>query len=433
MGLSVKVVTDMSTRKKYVITGALVFIIIVCGVFNHNLNSIADTKEVSLNGAYRLDNTNATVTKTLKDLEEAFRDSSLNYKKIEISYETEALNYDIYEQQWNVVNKQIEDINTIINEYTIKKNEFIKAGDTENAQLCQAYIDQYSSELESLKLKQIDTNLNKGIYQFYKDYKTNLIREAQKNLEIDFKKKCLSLVTLNEQIEYYRATEQYLKALVTIERTKYKKGYSTKTVVDDLEAQFANTSVQLIQLKNMYNQRLSDIKVETSLFENFNINFEIEVMKNEYTYETLSSVFASRNYDIIRLNKLGEQYQEYLQQLKEVYGTSSPFISQNELKIREINLDAQISNNKINAMALEAADSYNGTYMEMKAKEQSVAVANQKLKDIAKQYVKGKVAQIDLLKIEMECAQMEAEYYQLYCDFIIWDEVITNIVPGQRP
>ncbi|MBU5436457.1 hypothetical protein KQI42_00475 [Tissierella sp. MSJ-40] len=329
-----------------------------------------------------------TSKKTLGELVESFKRNSSNYQQIDINYELEALNYDIYLQQLDI----------------LKDEDFIQ---------------------------RIELELKKNNSKYYKENKEELINDSKDIAELEFKKKCLSLLINDKRIAYSNATKKYLKSLLDIEIIKFNRGYTTKTTIDDLKTQIESISSEINYYNNINEQILADIKLETGIKDDFSIVFEYEHKKSSYDRNIVQAKLANRNNETTMIKNSIDAYEKYLIDLINLYGPEDTLVQQIELKIKSLNLDLEKSKNQIKVYAFQVVNQYNYIFDTLHAKGKALDVYNKKYLDLSKQYKKGKIPLIDVYKLSMEKENIEFEYYKLYCDLFIYDEIITKGILGQ--
>lgn len=374
---------------------------------------------------YVFDNNSGTI-KTMDELVKEFKKNSPNYKKIGVRYQTESLNYDLYSEQINAINKEVNECIEFIKEYKISKDIAIENGDLDTAESFTIYINQYENQLFNLRNSQEELELKGNLYKFYKDNQEELIKQDEKKLEMDFKKSCLSIITYNEEIEQYKLTQKYIKSLINIENKKLKKGHTTRTAVNELEVQLSNINIEIQRLIKQREQVLNDLKIETGLNENFNIKYNFNITNKSYHKDSIFTLLMNKDFTNKELNDSLKVYQKHKENLINRSGESSLTIKQLDLKIKDIKYDIVISDHMIKSTANESVEEYNYLIRLINVKKENVDLLNKQYLELSKQYEKGKIAKIELEKLDIERKEMISEYYQTFIDYILLEERLST-------
>lgn len=260
-----------------------------------NVNAVED-KTFKLNTDYYIYNTEAKTTKTLEELVIEFRKYSPNYRKIESTYKAESLNYDLYNRQYEKLGEEINTYKDYIKSYSEQKNNAIKEEDFNTVELCQMYISQYEEQLETLTNSRLDIKLKKDSYKFYKYNEDKLIKENQNKAELDFKKKCISIILFDVQLDYYIET---LLSNFQNNNSRSKELKNSIITYEEYRNELAVLNKDYLLIEQL-NFQITSMKYDLESYENESKLAIYELLNN---YENSLKIIEAKNKSLDIYNK----------------------------------------------------------------------------------------------------------------------------------
>lgn len=317
---------------------------------------------------------------------------------------------------------------TIDNTLTDNKEEQINEIDTQIMSIDSQLL-QYNSTKSSVEANLLEARLSKNISSFYSSHQSIIENEAKNKMENDFLKQCYSLIIYQEQLDYYKAYNDYLTVLREADSIRYRYGLVTEIVLDADEVNILHNEGTITENVNSYKAEINAIKNDTGIIDDPIIRLELFYYKNVYDLENTIQEFIYRNSGYQQIRNYISSYQEYRDTAKTSSYTSN---RQTEARIEYYKLQKEELEDSIGAYVTKAVNSYEKAIISRDASWKELQVKNNQYNAYVTKYKYKRASQLDVAKMLYEKEAAELAYYQCCYDIVIWQDIIDNCIYGEQ-
>lgn len=265
----------------------------------------------------------------------------------------------------------------------------------------------YEYKLKAAELKK-EAELAIMDFEYYDEDKEDI---DKKLLDLSLKSKYYELCLLDDQRKNQQLKVNHLKKRVEIEEIKLESGQST-----DNEKQLADMSLKLAEnelsaiKKSMESKKreLADFLNQYEDTENFSVKCSLpdKVSYQKFDDKKLWKKFSENNFELEKERKGMEFDEDYLKEIKEIYGDDSDTYKscKNSYEIDKLNFEVKENEYKVKIAALIL--DYETDWAEYEACLEYKKILRDKLSILKVAYDSGNVSELDYLE---QYADIKAE------------------------
>ena len=257
----------------------------------------------------------------------------------------------------------------------------------------------YEYKLKVAELKK-EAELAKMDFEYYDEDKEDI---DKKLLDLSLKSKYYELCLLDDQRKNQQLKVNHLKKRAEIEAVKLESGQST-----DNEKQLADMSLKLAEnelsaiKKSMESEKreLADFLNQYEDTENFSVKCSLpdKVSYQKFDDKKLWKKFSENNFELKKERKGMEFDEDYLKEIKEIYGDDSDTYKscKNSYEIDKLNFE--IKENEYKAKIAALISDYETAWSEYEACLEYNKILRDKLSILKVAYDSGNVSELDYLE-----------------------------------
>lgn len=265
----------------------------------------------------------------------------------------------------------------------------------------------YEYKLKAAELKK-EAELAKMDFEYYDEKKEDI---DKKLLDLSLKSKYYELCLLDDQRKNQRLKVNHLKKRAEIESVKLESGQST-----DNEKQLADMSLKLAEnelsaiKKSMESKKreLADFLNQYEDTEKFSVKCSLpdKISYQKFDNKKLWKKFSENNFELEKERKGMEFDEEYLKEIKEIYGDDSDTYKscKNSYEIDKLNFE--VKENEYKAKIAALISDYETAWSEYTACWEYNKILRDKLSILKVAYDSGNVSELDYLE---QYASIKAE------------------------
>ena len=284
----------------------------------------------------------------------------------------------------------------------------------------------YEYKLKTAELKK-EAELAKMDFEYYDEDKEDI---DKKLLDLSLKSKYYELCLLDDQRKNQPLKVNHLKKRVEIEEIKLESGQST-----DNEKQLADMSLKLAEnelsaiKKSMESKKreLADFLNQYEDTDKFSVkcNLPDKISYQKFDNKKLWKTFSENNFELEKERKGMEFDEDYLKEIKEIYGDDSDTYKscKNSYEIDKLNFE--VKENEYKAKIAALISDYETAWSEYEAFWEYNKILQDKLSILKVAYDSGNVSELDYLeqyadiKTEMSKADNALVKVELLADKLI--------------
>lgn len=265
----------------------------------------------------------------------------------------------------------------------------------------------YEYKLKAAELKK-EAELAKMDFEYYDEDKEDI---DKKLLDLSLKSKYYELCLLDDQRKNQQLKVNHLKKRAEIEAVKLESGHST-----DNEKQLADMSLKLAEnelsaiKKSMESKKreLADFLNQYEDTENFSVKCSLpdKISCQKFDDKKLWKKFSENNFELEKERKGMEFDEDYLKEIKEIYGDDSDTYKscKNSYEIDKLNFEIKKNEYKVKIAAL--ISDHETAWSEYEACLEYNKILRDKLSILKVAYDSGNVSELDYLE---QYADIKAE------------------------
>lgn len=265
----------------------------------------------------------------------------------------------------------------------------------------------YEYKLKAAELKK-ETELAKMDFEYYDEDKEDIDKRL---LDLSMKSKYYEFCLLDEQRKNQQLKINYLKKRAEVEAVKLESGQST-----DNEKQLADMSLKLAEnelsaiKKSMESKKreLTDFLNQYEDAENFSVKCSLpdKISYQKFDNKKLWKKFSENNFELEKERKGMEFDEDYLDEIKEIYGEDSDTYKsyKNSYEIDKLNFEVKENEYKAKISAL--ISDYETAWSEYSACLEYNKILRDKLAILKAAYDSGNVSELNYLE---QYADIKAE------------------------
>lgn len=270
----------------------------------------------------------------------------------------------------------------------------------------------YEYKLKAAELKK-EAELAKMDFEYYDKDKEDI---DKKLLDLSLKSKYYELCLLDDQRKNQQLKVNHLKKSAEIEAVKLESGQST-----DNEKQLADMSLKLAEnelsaiKKSMESKKreLADFLNQYEDTENFSVKCSLpdKISYQKFDDKKLWKKFSENNFELEKERKGMEFDEDYLKEIKEIYGDDSDTYKscKNSYEIDKLNFE--VKENEYKAKIAALISDYETAWSEYEACLEYNKILRDKLSILKVAYDSGNVSELDYLE---QYADIKAEMSKVY-------------------
>ena len=265
----------------------------------------------------------------------------------------------------------------------------------------------YEYKLKVAELKK-EAKLAKMDFEYYDEDKEDI---DKKLLDLSLKSKYYELCLLDDQRKNQQSKVNHLKKRAEIEVVKLESGQST-----DNEKQLADMSLKLAEnelsaikkSKESKKRELADFLNQYEDAENFSVKCSLpdKISYQKFDDKKLWKKFSENNFELEKERKGMEFDEDYLKEIKEIYGNDSDMYKscKNSYEIDKLNFE--VKKNEYKAKIASLISDYETAWSEYETCLEYNKILRDKLSILKVAYDSGNVSELDYLE---QYADIKAE------------------------
>ena len=373
---------------------------------------------------------------TLDDIVFKYEFASPTYRKIEIDNKLLSMQYDILQKQVGDLNNQIIEYNKLIDESNklIETQEQLSvSAETEEERIIianqitqlQTTIEQYKSALLQFVKNKDELEYQMNESKFYKDYYSKIIEQEQEKTLINFRKKCLEMITNKEEKDYLDAYKNYIDTALKIEKIKLTKGTTTSTKVSEIENELNSIYMQ-IQRNTNDKQKLEEyIKREIRQDTYLNYKIDLSEISNKISFsKDIKDKFKNNDLEKIRISSSISNKEKYINLI-----TDNQQKEIEKIKLQQLQLEQLQHTNQMEEYLLNLEYDYNYYYDLILIEKNNLELMKKKCLELTALKNAGKATELEYNKVLMEKEKKEMEYYNSVCNYLIYNNIVRKSIP----
>lgn len=322
--------------------------------------------------------------------------ADMNLEALQKFAKKNTYSYKIYEYE-----KENAEINADNTEYELKYYEQMLK---KTSQSDSKY---YEYKLKIAELKK-ESELADMEFEYYDEDKEELDRKLT---DLALKSKYYELCGLEKQVGILQANVDYLKKYAEVETVKLENRQSTETdcKLAQINLQMAKNELSATEKSVQSKTReISDFLNQYKDIEHFSVKCELpeSITYRKFDPEKTYKKFSENSFEIEKQRKSMEYDEEYLEEIKSIYGKDSDTYKsyRNSYEIEKLNFE--VKENEYKSQITEMVSSYEQTYAEYLSNREYNSVLADKLDILKTAYDTGNMSELDYLK---QYAELSAE------------------------
>lgn len=414
------------------VLGTIIFVTLLIEPYN---NVYASS---SINSTYELGS--GTTVYQYDELLKKYQSSGTTYNRNMISYKIKQYDGELAAESYQAVNAQYTKSMEELAQLNNTKDQYLEYRATLtdpdalaniDAQIdaVNAQIQQYNSNVNTLKSNMLDAKLQEEVNKFYSGNEYIIKQEAKAKLENEFLKQCYSLILYSEKKDYYEAYQEYLKIAKRVEGIKYELGLSDEQAFKAAETNLLKNIINIVNYQSAFDSAYNQIKEDIGQKDNFKIALPLKVGKKDYNLERMQNAFENNNVSLKQLQYMAMCYGNYLYS----NNGSNALREQISWQISDYNLQYQELKLNIKTFVSNAISAYGQAFDNLEMAEKDLQLATKNYEAVVAKRANKRATDLDVSKAKYEVEAAQVAYYESIYNVKVWQDILDHTIYGASP